>query len=213
MHKIGVMGSAEVGQTLARGFAQHGYEVRIASRTPAKLRDFSNESGIAAGTFADVAAWGDVLVLAVAGKVAEVALRAAGDGSLRGKIVIDATNPIADGPPVDGVIRLFTGPNSSLMEHLQAAFPHARFVKAFSSVGAARMVNPHFDAGKPTMFYCGNDAEAKTFVAAVLAQFGWDAADMGGAAAARAIEPLAQLWCIPGFRQNSWTHALKLLWS
>lgn len=212
MHKIGVIGSASVGQTLARGFQQHGYDVRIGSRTPAKLSEFSTETGIAAATFADVAAWGDAIVLAVAGAGAEDALRAAGEPNLRGKIVMDATNPIADAPPFDGVIPFFTDPNSSLMEHLQQAFPQARFVKAFSCVGAARMVNPSFSGGKPTMFYCGNDPEAKTFVAHVLTQFGWNAADMGGAAAARAIEPLARLWCIPGFRQNHWTHAFALLW-
>jgi len=127
-------------------------------------------------------------------------------------VVIDATNPIADAPPVDGVIQFFTGPNESLMERLQKAFPQAKFVKAFSSVGAARMVNPSFAGGKPTMFYCGNDADAKAFVARVLEEFGWEGADMGGAVAARAIEPLAQLWCIPGFRQNSWTHAFKVFW-
>lgn len=213
MQKIGVLGSGEVGQALARGFKQHGYEARIASRTPAKLQEFSKTAGVAAGTFEEVAGWGDVLVLAVAGKTAEDALRLAGETNLRGKIVIDATNPIADAPPVDGVLQFFTGPNSSLMEQLQSRFPQARFVKAFNSVGSPRMVNPHFAGGQPTMFYCGNDAEAKTFVATVLGQFGWEAADMGAAAAARAIEPLAQLWCIPGFRQNSWTHAFKVLWS
>ena len=213
MHKIGIIGSAAVGQTLAGGFKQHGYDVRIASRTPAKLLEFSKASGIDAGTFDEVAAWGDLVVLAVAGKVAEDALRAAGEANLRGKVIIDATNPIADAPPVDGVIQFFTGPNESLMERLQRAFPQARFVKAFSSVGAARMINPKFDGGQPSMFFCGNDAEAKSLVAAVIEQFGWEPADMGSAAAARAIEPLAQLWCIPGFRQNHWTHAFKLLWS
>lgn len=212
MQKVGVIGSASVGQTLARGFKQHGYDVQIGSRTPAKLSQFAKETGIAAATFADVAAWGDAIVLAVAGKVAEEALRAAGEANLEGKIVIDATNPIADAPPVDGVIQFFTGPNNSLMEQLQKTVPKARFVKAFSSVGAARMVNPQFEAGKPTMFYCGNDAEAKAFVGKVLEQFGWESVDMGSATAARAIEPLAQLWCIPGFRQNHWTHAFKLLW-
>ncbi len=212
MQKIGVIGSAVVGQTLAQGFKKHGYEVRIGSRTPAKLADFSATSGITAGTFEEVAAWADTAVLAVSGKVAEEAVRTAGEANLRGKIVIDATNPIADAPPVDGVIQCFTGPNSSLMEQLQRAFPSVRFVKAFSSVGAARMINPAFSGGKPTMFYCGNDADAKTFVAKVLDQFGWEPADMGTAVAARAIEPLAQLWCIPGFRENTWTHAFKVLW-
>jgi len=213
MQKIGVIGSAVVGQTLARGFKQHGYDVRIASRTPAKLAEFTSESGIPAATFADAAAWADVVVLAVHGGAAEEALRTAGEANLRGKVVIDTTNPIADAPPVDGVIQYFTGPNSSLLERLQRAFPQVRLVKAFNSVGYARMVNPVFAGGRPTMFFCGNDADAKAFVATLLEQFGWEPADMGTAIAARAIEPLAQLWCIPGFRQNSWTHAFRLLWS
>ena len=213
MEKIGVIGSAIVGQTLAQGFKKHGHDVRIGSRTPAKLADFSSKSGIQAGTFADVAAWADAVVLAVHGSAAEAALRLAGEHALRGKVVIDTTNPIADAPPVDGVLQYFTSPNESLMERLQAAFPQTRFVKAFSSVGSARMVNPQFASGKPTMFYCGNDAEAKAFVGRVLERFGWQSADMGTAAAARAIEPLAQLWCIPGFRQNTWTHAFSVLWS
>lgn len=213
MQKIGVLGSAIVGQTLAQGFKTHGHDVRIGSRTPAKLADFSSQSGIQAGTFADVAAWADVMVLAVHGAAAEDVLRLAGAENLRDKIVIDTTNPIADAPPVDGVIQYFTGPNESLMERLQAAYPDARFVKAFNSVGAARMVNPRFASGTPTMFYCGNDADGKAFVAGVLDRFGWQGADMGSIVAARAIEPLAQLWCIPGFRQNSWTHAFAVLWS
>jgi predicted dinucleotide-binding enzyme len=210
--RIGVIGSASVGQTLAAGFKKHGYDVRIASRTPEKLAEFSTSSGIQSGTFADVAAWADAVVLAVSGKAAEEAVRTAGAANLRGKVVIDATNPIADAPPVDGVLQFFTGPNESLMERLQQACPEAKFVKAFSCVGYTRMVNPSFSGGPPTMFYCGNDAHAKTFVAEVLDQFGWEAADMGSAIAARAIEPLAQLWCIPGFRQNSWTHAFKVFW-
>ena len=213
MEKIGVIGSAIVGQTLAQGFRTHGHDVRIGSRTPAKLADFSSKSGIRAGTFAEVAAWADVVVLAVHGSAAEAALRLAGDQNLRGKVVIDTTNPIADAPPVDGVIQYFTGPNESLMERLQAACPQTRFVKAFNSVGSSRMVNPQFSSGKPTMFYCGNDGEAKAFVDRVLERFGWQPADMGTATAARAIEPLARLWCIPGFRQDSWTHAFSVLWS
>ena len=212
MTKVGVIGSASVGQTLAQGFRKHGYDVRIASRTPAKLKDFSDKSGIAAGTFEDVARWAEIVVLSVKGHVAEDAVRTAGEANLQGKVVIDTTNPIADAPPVDGVIQYFTGPNSSLLEKLQTAFPSIHFVKAFNSVGAARMVNPDFTSGKPTMFYCGNDAGAKATVATVLDQFGWEGLDMGAATAARAIEPLAQLWCIPGFRENKWTHAFKVLW-
>lgn len=211
MTKIGVLGSGIVAKTLAQGFKQHGHDVRIGSRSPAKLKDFASESGIEAGSFSDVAAWGEMLVLAVKGDGALEALHQAGETHVRGKVVIDTTNPIADEPPVDGVLTYFTGPNESLMERLQAAYPDAKLVKAFNSVGYARMVNPSFAGGAPTMFICGNDAGAKQDVTRLLEQFGWEAADMGRAAGARAIEPLAQLWCIPGFLQNTWTHAFKLL--
>jgi predicted dinucleotide-binding enzyme len=73
------------------------------------------------------------------------------------------------------------------------------------------MVNPKFAGGKPTMFVCGNDAAAKKTVWSILDQFGWETEDMGAIEAARAIEPLCMLWCIPGFRQNDWVHAFKLL--
>ncbi len=212
MTKVGILGSAVVGQALAQGFKQHGYEVRIGSRTPAKLASFTESSGIPAGTFEAVAGWGELLVLAVHGTAAEEALTLAGAKNHRGKIVIDTTNPLAKEPPVDGVVKVFTGPNESLLERLQAAFPETRLVKAFNSVGSARMVNPTYAGGRPTMFFCGNDAEARAAVAEILKRFGWDPADMGPAAAARAIEPLCQLWCIPGFRENHWTHAFKLLW-
>ena len=105
-----------------------------------------------------------------------------------------------------------TSQNSSLLERLQNGFPAVRFVKAFNSVGCVRMVNPVFKADVRRCSYCGNDPDAKAWVA-MLDQFGWEAADMGTAVAARAIEPLAQLWCIPGFRQNHWTHAFQVLWS
>jgi 8-hydroxy-5-deazaflavin:NADPH oxidoreductase len=73
------------------------------------------------------------------------------------------------------------------------------------------MVNPSYKAGRPTMFICGNDDKAKATVAGICDQFGWETADMGKAEAARAIEPLCMLWCIPGFTKNEWTHAFKLL--
>jgi predicted dinucleotide-binding enzyme len=210
MPTFGVLGSGDVGQVLAKGLKDHGYEVRIGSRTPAKLATYSRETGIAAGTFAEVARWGEALVLSVKGSAAESVLRMVGR-EVGGKLVIDTTNPLTEDPPEQGVLRSFTGPDESLMERLQQAYPAAHFVKAFNSVGSARMVDPDFQGVRPTMFYCGNDAAAKATVARILDQFGWDGADMGGAVAARAIEPLATLWCIPGFLQGSWTHAFKLL--
>jgi predicted dinucleotide-binding enzyme len=211
MPTFGVLGSGEVGQVLAKGLKDHGYEVRIGSRTPAKLAQYSKETGITAGTFGEVSRWGEALVLSVRGSAAESVMGLVGKEQAGGKLIIDTTNPLTEEPPEQGVLRSFTGPNESLMERLQRAYPAAHFVKAFNSVGSARMVDPDFQGVRPTMFYCGNDAGAKATVARVLDQFGWDAADMGGAIAARAIEPLAMLWCIPGFLQDSWTHAFKLL--
>jgi predicted dinucleotide-binding enzyme len=211
MQRIGILGSGAVAKVLAKGLTQHGHEVRIGSRSPGKLDDFHAETGIVTGTFADVAAASDVVVLAVKGSGAPEALRLAGAEHLNGKVVIDTTNPIADAAPVDGVLQFFTGPNDSLMERLQKQVPGARFVKAFNSVGNAGMIDPSLSGGPPTMFFCGNDPEAKAVVAALLSEIGWEPADMGSAVAARAIEPLCQLWCIPGFREQRWTHAFKLL--
>jgi 8-hydroxy-5-deazaflavin:NADPH oxidoreductase len=213
MKKVGVLGSGAVGKVLADGFAKHGYEVRLGSREPGKLAGWQAAAGGRAtiGTFADAARFGDVVVLAVKGTAAEELVRQIGPDTLSGKTVIDATNPIAEAPPVNGVLRLFTTHDESLMERLQRQAPTARFVKAFSSVGNALMVNPQLAGGPPTMFICGNDAAAKAEVKTVLDQFGWGTEDLGGAEAARAIEPLCVLWCIPGFRQNRWRHAFKLL--
>jgi predicted dinucleotide-binding enzyme len=97
------------------------------------------------------------------------------------------------------------------MERLQRAFPEAHFVKAFNSVGNGQMVNPQFAGGPPTMFICGNSAAAKAEVEKILTQFGWETEDMGAVEAARAIEPLCMLWCIPGFLKNDWAHAFKIL--
>lgn len=209
--KVGVLGSGQVARTLAAGFKAKGYDVKIGSRDARKLETFARESGVASGNFADVAKFGEILILAVKGTAAADALRGIGAAAVSGKIVIDATNPIADEAPDAGVLRFFTGPNDSLMERLQGEFPVARFVKAWNSVGHAFMVDPKFPDGKPTMFLCGNDEDAKATVARILGEFGWDHEDVGGAPSARALEPLCQLWCAPGLLRNQWTHAFKLL--
>ncbi len=210
--RIGILGSGAVGRALAAGFLKHGHEVMLGTRDRAKLQEWValNPKG-AVGPFADAAAFGEVLVLAVKGTGALEALRAGGVANLAGKTVIDATNPIADAPPVNGVLKFFTSLDDSLMERLQREFAGARFVKAFNSVGNACMVDPTFAGGKPTMFICGNDEAAKRTVTGILVEFGWDVADMGKAEAARAIEPLCMLWCIPGFLRQDWVHAFKLL--
>lgn len=213
MAKISVLGSGEVGKVLANGFLKHGHDVMRASRDGGKLGEWKAGAGAKAlaGTFAEAGAWGEIIVLAVKGTAAESALEQADIPKLEGKIVIDATNPIADKPPQNGVLRYFTTFDESLMERLQQKAPGVRFVKAFSCVGNAFMVNPQFPGGPPTMFICGNDAAAKAEVTKLLVQFGWDTSDMGGVEGARAIEPLCILWCIPGLTGQGWSHAFKLL--
>jgi hypothetical protein len=192
---------------------KHGYDVMIATNTPGKREELKSKTNgkAAIGSFEDAAKFGEVIVLATKGAAAEAALKAAGMANLTGKTVIDTTNPIADAPPVNGVLQYFTSQNESLMERLQKLVPEARFVKCFSCVGNAFMVNPDFNGVKPTMFICGNHEGAKSEVKTILDQFGFDVADLGAVEGARAIEPLCMLWCIPGFLSNSWTHAFKLL--
>jgi 8-hydroxy-5-deazaflavin:NADPH oxidoreductase len=211
--KVGVIGSGVVAQTLGAGFLKHGHEVALGTRDPAKLKDWqAKNKGGEVKSSADAAAFGEIVALAVAGEAALDALKLAGADAIEGKTVIDACNPIGGGPPVNGVLSFFTPQNESLMEQFQKAFSNARFVKAFNSVGAGQMVNPHFSGGRPTMFICGNDANAKKTVTQILDQFGWDAEDMGAVEAARAIEPLCKLWCIPGIGKGDWSaHAFKLL--
>ena len=209
---IGILGSGAVAKSLAAGFLAHGHKTMLGTRNPAKLQDWTvqNPAG-RLGSFSDAARFGELVVLAVKGAAAADALRGADIANFAGKVVIDTTNPIADAPPTNGVLKFFTTLDESLMERLQREFAGARFVKAFNSVGNASMVDPQFKGGKPTMFICGNDDEARKTVTGILDQFGWETADMGAAEAARAIEPLCILWCIPGFLRQDWVHAFKLL--
>ena len=209
---VGILGSGAVAKSLGAGFLKHGHRVMLGTRTAARLADWSGQYPAAAiGTMAEAAAFGEVLVLAVKGTAAGDVLRSAGAAHLAGKTIIDTTNPIAPAPPVNGVLQYFTTLDESLMERLQREFPAARFVKAFSSVGNASMVDPNFAGGKPTMFICGNDEAARQAVHGILDEFGWETEDLGAAEAARAIEPLCILWCIPGFLKQDWVHAFKML--
>lgn len=212
MKKIAVLGSGVVGQTLADGLLKHGYEVVRGSREPGKMADWKAKAGGKAevASFEDAAGRAELVILSVKGTAAEAVIDACGR-SLEGKTVIDTTNPIAEKPPVHGVLSFFTTLDSSLMERLQQRAPYTKFVKAFSCVGHALMVNPKLAGGPPTMFICGNDAMAKMQVKEILDQFGWQVEDLGAAEAARAIEPLCILWCIPPMTGGGSMHAYKVL--
>ena len=210
--KIGILGSGDVAKSLGAGLRRKGHDVMLGTSNPTKLAAWvAGSGGVRTGSFADAAAFGELAVLAVKGTAAVAAVKAAGAQALAGKPVIDATNPIADKPPVNGVLQFFTGPNESLLETLQREFPAVHFIKAFNSVGSAHMIDPQFAGGAPTMFIAGNDDAAKAAVAKLVRDAGWEVADMGRAEAARAIEPLCMLWCIPGLLRNEWSHAFKLV--
>ena len=212
--KVGIIGSGIVGRVLASGFLKEGHQVIMGTRNSSKEDVVkwknANQNGLL-GSFQDAAQFGEIIVLAVSGLVVEDAINLAGKSHLSNKIIIDATNPIATVPPDNGVLKFFTTLEESLMEKIQKQLPDAKIVKAFSCVGNALMYKPNFNGILPTMFICGNDDPAKKTVTDILTSFGWETEDMGKVEAARVIEPLCILWCIPGFIRNQWTHAFKLL--
>ena len=217
--QIAVLGTGVVGRALAAGFLKHGYGVVIGTAHPEKKIEWPSQiAGIEAARltkikvidYEDATRAAEIIVLATKGSASEAVVKAIRP-HIAGKIVMDAANPLADEPPENGALRFFTGPNESLMERLQKTAPEAHFVKAFSCIGSAFMVNPDFGGIRPTMFICGAQESSKKEVAGIVTQFGFDAEDMGGVEAARAIEPLAILWCLPGFLRNDWAHAFKLL--
>jgi predicted dinucleotide-binding enzyme len=210
---VGIIGSGPVGQSLAKAFRNEGHFVMLGTRDVSKpeVVKFHKETQIAVGSFEQAAKHAEVIIIATKGTAAKEAIELAGINNFSEKIVIDTTNPIADLPPTNGVIHYFTTLENSLMEDIQKQIPEAKVVKAFNIVGNSFMYKPYFDGGRPTMFICGNDAHAKKTVTNILDSFGWEVEDMGKVEAARAIEPLAMLWCIPGFLRNHWSHAFKLL--
>lgn len=212
--KIGVLGSGIVGRVLASGFLKHAHQAMLGTRDKNKKEasDWLRENSTGKiGSFEEAARFGEMIVIAALGRAVDSIIDMAGAANFAGKTVIDATNPLADEPPVNGVLKYATGSNESLAERIQTKLPGAHVVKAFNSVGSQLMVNPHFEQGVPTMFLCGGNENAKKQVSAIIEQFGWEPYDCGSITSARAIEPLCMLWCIPGFLRNDWQHAFKML--
>jgi 8-hydroxy-5-deazaflavin:NADPH oxidoreductase len=212
--KVGIIGSGDVGQALGTGFASRGVKVMIGTREPgsAKLGAWKQKAGAAAqtGSFAEATAFGELVVLATAWSGTKAALDLAGGPRVfAGKVLIDATNPLAFSP--GKLPTLAVGHTDSGGEQVQRWLPDAKVVKGYNTVGHAHMVDPRFPGGPPDMPLCGNDAEAKVTVAAVCESFGWQSFDLGGIEAARYLEPLAIVWVHYGLRTGTWNHAFKLL--
>ena len=212
--RVGVLGSGEVGRALARGFADRGHDVLIGSRGQAseELATWLEGpgAGVKAGTFAETAGHGELVVLAVLGLAVESAIEGAGPERFSGKVVIDATNPLdfSQGfPPSLGWANTDSGG-----EHVQRAIPDAKVVKAFNTIGNAYFVEPHFTEGAPTMLVAGDDEEAKILIGKAIVDFGWPApVDVGGIEGSRWLEQLAVLWVAIGGKRGAWDHGFKLL--
>jgi 8-hydroxy-5-deazaflavin:NADPH oxidoreductase len=212
--RVGVLGSGEVGRRLAAGFSSRGHDVMIGSREPGKpdLTEWlaGDGAGIKAGTFAETAARGEVVVLAVLGNAAEEAITDARPDNFAGKVVIDAMNPLdfsGGFPP-----KLSICGEDSLGERVQRALPDARVVKAFNTIGNSYFVDPSFSDGRPTMLIAGNDDDAKRTVSDIAADFGWpDAVDLGGIEGSRELEAICIAWVKIGGARGAWDHGFKLL--
>ncbi len=211
--RIGILGTGDVGRALGTGFAKLGHQVKMGSREAAneKAKAWATAAGPPAstGTFAEAAQFAELAVLCTLWSGTENALRLAGAQSLAGKVLIDATNPLAFAPGAPPSLVL--GHTDSGGEQVQRWASQARVVKAFNTVGNAHMFKPQFPGGPPDMFICGNDAAAKTTVTDVLTAFGWNTIDMGGIEGSRLLEPMCILWVQYGIRTNTWNHAFKLL--
>jgi len=211
---IGILGSGGVAQTLGTKLLSLGHQVKLGSRTAGneKAQAWADAAGAGAstGTFAEAAAFGELLIVATLGTGTVAAVEQAGAEHLAGKTVIDLTNPLdfSQGMPP----KLFVGHTDSLAEQVQRAAPAAHVVKALNIVSAAIMVEPTAVGGNPDMFIAGNDAGAKAQVTALLQSFGWkNITDFGGLEAARFLEPLVLLWVGYGVKTGAWNHALHML--
>jgi predicted dinucleotide-binding enzyme len=211
--RVGILGTGDVGKALGKGFLTLGHEVKMGSREAGNAKGvaWAKEMGAnaSAGTFADAATFGEVVVLATLGVANESALKAAGPDTMRGKVVIDATNPLdfSGGMPP----RLAVSGNDSAGERVQRLLPDAHVVKAFNTVGNAFMFRPEFPGGPPDMFIAGNSDDAKKNVAGILKEFGWGVVDAGGIESSRYLEAMCMVWVLSAIRTGNWNQAFKLL--
>ncbi len=207
-----MIGTGNVGRTLARGFDEAGHDVRVGGREPDRpeLVSWSAETGIEVIPLGDVVAGSDAVVLATAWDGTEEALAAAAgpDGSaLDGMVVIDVTNPLG----FTDRLQLVVGHDDSGGEQVQRWAPTARVVKAFNTVGFELMIRPDLPDGPATMFIAGDDEGAKAVVAGLAGDLGWSTHDCGDLRGARLTEPLAMIWIEHAIRSGERGHAFRLL--
>ena len=205
--KIGIIGTGNVGNALGKIFANLGHEIMFGSRNPQKAIDIANKIGTntCGGSYSEAAKFGDLVILAVHWDAVKDSVQAA--GNLNGKILVDCVNPLA--PRLSG---LSIGLSTSAAEELAKLTPGAKVVKAFNTTGTPNYFDPQFGSQKASGFICGDDKDAKSTVAKLVEEMGFDVIDAGPLKNARLLEPLAMLWIdlayVQGFGPNI---AFKLL--
>ena len=195
--RIGILGTGVVGQTIGSKLVQLGHDVMLGSRTATndKAAKWVADNGDHAkqGTFADAAAFGEIVFNCTSGQVSLAALSSAGAANLDGKIIVDVSNPLdfSQGfPPTLSVCN-----TDSVAEQIQSAFPNSKVVKSLNTMTAAVMVNPGLVPGEHDIFVSGNDADAKRQVSDLLRSFGWRTIiDLGDVTSARGAEMILPLW-------------------
>lgn len=206
--KIAVLGSGNVGRTLAAGLAAHGHQVTLASRTPdaVELVEWGAAAGVALATPQPAAQQAELALLATSWDGVADTLASCG-AALAGKVLIDVTNPLR----FTDRLELAIGFDDSGAETVQRLAPGCTVVKAFNSVGFELMVDPQVAGGPPTMFVAGDDPAARAIAAKLAQELGWAPHDCGDLRAARLLEPLAMLWIEHAMRSGHRGHAFRLL--
>lgn len=210
---IGILGTGNVAQSLAKGFIHRGDTVTFGTRDPHsdKAQDLKYQySGVGVGTFQEVVQAAEVVILALKGEAVEQTIRGVGVDAFSGKVIMDITNPLdfSQGMPP----KLFYSGNTSLGEEVQKLLPKSHVVKTLNIINHAQMVRPNYEEGKPVMFLCGDSDFGKDVVTKILEDFGWEMiSDLGGIEHSREMETMCLLWVVLGLKWQSWSHAFALL--
>jgi hypothetical protein len=196
---IGVLGTGTVGRTLAQALVDRGHDVRMGARAAGNANAVAWAQGAgplaSEGSFADAAAFAELVFNATAGAASLDALEMAGAERLAGKVLIDVANPLDFSRGMPPTLTVCN--DDSLGEQIQRALPDVRVVKTLNTVTAAVMVDPGLVAGSHTIFVAGDDPTAKQQATDLLQEFGWPAEsiiDLGDITAARGMEMYLALW-------------------
>jgi predicted dinucleotide-binding enzyme len=197
--KVGIIGTGVVGSAIGTRMAQIGYEVMMGSRTATNEKAATwvknNGSKASQGTFADAAAFGEVVFNCTKGEISLEALKLAGEKNLKGKVLVDVANPLDFSKGMPPFLTPSLSNTNSLGEEIQKAFPDTHVVKALNTMNCNLMVDPKLVPGSHDVIICGNEITAKAKVANILQEFGWaDVIDLGDITAARATEMLLPIW-------------------